>query len=55
VFESTWSDASLSENIKKGYFTRPDGSKFIILTETISDRLTGQTYTIKNEANIVIY
>ncbi len=53
AFESTWNDISLMSNLKKGYYTRPDGSKFVILTENLVDRVTGQTYTISTRANLL--
>jgi hypothetical protein len=55
AIESKWIDVSLVANIVKGYYTRSDGSKFIILSEPIADRLTGQTVTINTRANIVHY
>ncbi len=55
AIETYWTDSSLITAVKNGYYTRPDGSKFVILSETISDRATGQTQVINTRANIVSY
>jgi G8 domain len=52
-FTSRWYDGSLRAIAKKGYYTHPDGSKFVILADLISDRVTGETKTFNTRLNII--
>ena len=51
AFESLWRQSSLIEIIRKGFYTRPDGSKFVLLKDVIADRMTGENKTIYIRAN----
>ncbi len=45
-FESSWNRDSLLSYIQKGYYASPDGSKYVVLPETIWDRFNGQSKTV---------
>lgn len=52
ALESIWRRDSLIAVLSNGYYTRPDGSKFIILTDNISDRVSGNISTVDTRVNI---
>lgn len=53
-YYSKWKgNTMLVDIIGKGYYTRPDGSRFVIVSDVVTDRVTGNTIPLEVEANIV--
>jgi G8 domain len=52
AFESQWWRPNLQNTVAKGYYTRQDGSKFIVIKDVIADRMTGENKTITIRMNI---
>lgn len=54
VFVSRWKgNTMLRPLLEKGYYTRENGSRFLVLTDLITDRLTGEEKVINVAADIV--
>ena len=51
AFESKWS--SLLPLIKKGYYINSNGDKFLVLTDMIADRMSGETKPIFTRVKLV--
>ena len=52
-YSSVWNDHMLKPILAKGYYTRADGSKFVILNGLVADRVTRDTIPLDVEADII--
>ncbi len=54
LYSSFWSGWTMLRPIlEKGYYTRADASKYIVLIDLVADRLTGKVIPIEIEADII--
>ena len=48
-----WNGEALRNELSRGYYRRPNGTRFVPLRELIADRVTGEAIEYRFEANIV--